>query len=382
MTKKAYLPAAMLLLAIVPCIVSAQVSSDLQTVLIDQTPYPAEPGGNVDIEVSLQNNGFAEATNLAVEIMPSSPFSLVKGDKIKKYPAVGARSTVKLTYTLLVDDSALAGDYNLEFRLYNPVTPGIFQKKEIELTVLGETKIIVDRVETTPSVIEPGGSAAIHVTLKNVGTGDARQLGAVMESSSEELVPVLSGGLAYLGDFNAGEEKTLDFMFSIDPDADQDTYLTTLTLSYKDENNQANTETFSLGIPVSGNIRFEVVTIEPSFSRGTIEIEVANKGTGDAQSVEARLVIDGETVGIDYLSQLKATKKTTFSFPLALSGDAELVITYTEPGLSQKTINKDLGPLNVTAPGGDGSTTIIFIIAIAVIGYFVWRRYFRKKKRQ
>ncbi|MCK4714891.1 MAG: COG1361 S-layer family protein [Candidatus Aenigmarchaeota archaeon] len=382
MMKKVYLSAIMLLLVMVPCIVSAQVSSDLETVLIGQTPYPAEPGGNVDIEVSLQNNGFAEATDVAVEIMPSSPFSLVKGDKIKTYPAIGARSTVKLTYTLLVDDSALAGDYDLEFRLYNPLTPEIFQKKEIELTVLGETKIIVDRVETTPSVIEPGGSAAIHVTLKNVGTGDARQFEAVMESSAEELVPVLSGGLAYVGDFNAGEEKTLDFMFSIDPDADQDTYLTSLTLSYKDDNNQANTETFSLGIPVSGNIRFEVVTIEPSFSRGTINIEVANKGTGDAQSVEAKLVVNGEAVGVDYLSQLKATKKTTFSFPLVLSGNAELVITYTEPGLVQKTINKDLGPLNIAAPGGDSSSTIIFIIAIAVIGYFVWRTYFRKKKRQ
>ncbi len=380
MMKGIFLAAAVIMLSLIPCLASAQLTSDLDMILSYQTPYPAEPGSNLDIEVSLQNNGFAEARNVAVEIVPSSPFSLVKGERIKTYPVLRAKSTASLTYTLLVDNSALAGDYDLEFRIYNPVTPESFQKKEVEITVLGETKIIVEKVETTPSVIEPGGTAAIHVTLRNVGTGDARQLEAMLESTAEELVPFLSGGMSYAGDFSSGEEKTIDFMFGIDPNAAQNTYLTTLTLSYKDGNNAVSTETFSLGIPVSGNIRFEVIAIEPSFSRGTINIELANRGTGDAQSVEARLLIDGETVGVDYLSQLKATKKTTFSFPLTLSGNAELAITYTEPGLNQKTVNKDLGPLNITAPGGDGTPAIIFVIAIAVIGYFAWRRYFRKKK--
>jgi hypothetical protein len=128
-------------------------------------------------------------------------------------------------------------------------------------------------------------------------------------------------------------------------------------------------------------INLEIVNIEPSFSRGTLEIEMANKGTGDAQSLEARFVVNGKTIGVDYLSQLKSTKKTTFDFPLVLSGNAELVLTFVEPGLSEKTVTKDLGPINFAAPGGDGSSTLVFIIILIVIGYFVWRRYFRKKKR-
>jgi hypothetical protein len=370
------------LIAALPALAVAQISSDLDMVLTDQTPYPAEPGANVDIEVGLQNNGYGEASNLAVEIIPASPLSLVKGDRVKTYTAVGARSTVKLTYTLLVDDSALAGDYDLEFRLYNPVTPESYESKEIEITVLGETKLTVGGVETTPETLEPGGRATIHITIDNVGTGDARQLEVSMNASCDDLVPVLSGGLVYVGDLKAGESETVDLYFNIDPDADQDTYLSTLTITYKDENNQESTDTFTIGIPVEGTVTFEIVNIEPSYTRGTLEIEVANKGTGDAKSVEARLVVNGETVGIDYLSQLKATKKTTFDFPLALSGDAELVINYVEPGLEKKTLSKDMGPLNFAAPGGDGTSTLLFVIIIAVIGYFVWKRYFRKKKGQ
>ena len=260
----------------------------------------------------------------------------------------------------------------MEFRIYNPVTPDLYITKEIDITVIGETKIIIDSVETIPTRLEPGGSANIRVSIKNVGTGDARQLEAKLNSTAPQLVPILSGGLVYAGDLGSGENIMMEFRFNIDPDADQDTYLTTLTLTYKDENNQENTDTFSIG--------FEVIAIEPSFSRGTLNIEVANKGTGDASSVEAKLIVDGEAIGVDYLSSLKATKKTTLNFPLVLSGNAELQITYVEPGLEQKTISKDLGPLNFGAPGGDGSSTIFFIIILAVVGYFIWRRWFRKKK--
>ncbi len=373
---------ALTVLATLPCMASAQLISDIDLVLTDQTPHPAEPGGNVDIEVLLQNNGIGEATNLAVEIVPSSPFSLVKGNRVRSFTTIGGQTTAKLTYTLFVDDSALAGDYDLEFRYYNPITPEIYSKAEIGITVLGETKIVIDEVITIPTIIEPGGSARILVTLKNVGTGDARQLEAKMNSSTTNLIPVLSGGLVYLGDFDAGGEETLEFQFNIDPDADQDTYLTTLLLTYKDDNNMPQSDIFSLGIPVTGNIRFEIVSVEPSYSRGTFGVEVANKGTGDAQSVEARLIVDGKEIGVDYLSQLKATKKTTFSFPLVLSGDAELIINYVEPGLNQKSVTKDLGPINLGAPRSDGSSTMIFIVIIIVIGYFVWRRYFRKKKNR
>jgi len=82
------------------------------------------------------------------------------------------------------------------------------------------------------------------------------------------------------------------------------------------------------------------------------------------------------------MSSQPVADEQSFSFPLVLSGDAELVISYVEPGLAQRSINKDLGPLNFAAPGGDGTSTLFFLIVLVVIGYFVWRRYFRKKKKR
>ncbi len=375
---KGMLLSGLMIFLLAPALAAAQTYSDMNVVLTDQTPSPAEPGRNADIEISLQNNGLGQASGISVEIIPTGPFSLVKGDKIRTFNTIAGDSSIRLIYTLKVDDSAIAGTYDLEFRIYDTLTPQNYVTKEVEVTVIGDVKIIVDDVTTTPSVLEPGGSATIHVTMRSVGTGDARQFEASMNSSASDLVPVLSGGKVYLGDFGAGTEVTMDFLFNVDPDADQKTYPSTLTIYYRDENNQQHSEAFTIGVPVSGIIRFELVSIEADYEDGTLEIEIANKGTGDAQSVEARLVVDGETVGIDYLSSLKATKKTTLDFPLRLSGEAELVITYTEPGLAERTLTKELGPLNFAAPSGGGITTLLFLLGVVAVGYFAWKRFFRK----
>ena len=371
----------LLAISMMPVLGSAQFA-DINIILQDQNPLPAEPGTNMDIEISIENDGFTEVEGFSVEIVPNGPFSLVKGDRVKTFSRIAGKSAVTVTYTLAVDDSAMAGDYDLGFRVYNPITPDSFRTEEIEINLIGETKLTIDKVETVPETLEPGGMATIKVTIKNVGTGDARQLDAMMESSSESLVPVLSGGLVYIGDLKAGEETTVDLYFNIDPDADQDTYSSTLTLTYKDEDNQLNSDEFPIGIPVEGNVRFELVTFEPQYSRGTLSIEVANKGTGDASSIEAKLVVNGETIGLDYLSSLKATKKTTFSFPLVLSGDAQLHLTYVEPGLKEVTVVKDIGPINYAAQSSDSTTTIIFIVVLIVIGFLAWRFFFRKRKHK
>lgn len=48
----------------------------------------------------------------------------------------------------------------------------------------------------------------------------------------------------------------------------------------------------------------------------------------DAKSLESKLIINNRTIGVDYTSQLKASKQTTLEFPLVLNGSGKLVIEY------------------------------------------------------
>ncbi len=361
----------------------AQTASDLEVVLTKQTPYPADPGGNLDIEIEIQNNGYADANNYVVEIVPESPFSLLTGQAAtKSFSRISAQNSVKTTFKLTVSDTANSNNYDLSFRLYPQSSPTIYVEKSVSVSVQGSTNFVIENITTIPENIEPGGRVELHVNIMNIGTGTARQVQGSFAAESTSIVPVLSGGLVYVGDIAPDETKDVKLTIGIGSDLDYGVYSSTLTLSYKDENNAQQTQSFDLGIPVTGVILMDIISIEPDYSRDTIDIEVANKGTADASSVEATLFIDGEAVGIDYLSQLKATKKTEFSFPLFMQGAGELVIDYVGPDLKEGQITKDI-VLSFETPGGNtsGITIFFWFVVIVVIGFFVWRKYFRKKKR-
>ncbi|MHA1853003.1 MAG: COG1361 S-layer family protein, partial [Candidatus Heimdallarchaeaceae archaeon] len=44
--------------------VHALISPDIDIVLTKQNPYPVSPGDNVNVEIELQNNGYADAENI------------------------------------------------------------------------------------------------------------------------------------------------------------------------------------------------------------------------------------------------------------------------------------------------------------------------------
>jgi len=348
--------------------------------LVSQNPYPAEPGANVNIEIEIENTGTAEAKNIVVEIVQKDPFRLLPGQESKKtFNQIGPQSSVKETYDLYVDTGAISSNYNIDFKIYSAQDPGTYSTKSISISVQGTPKLVVESVETIPEDIEPGGSVTLDFKIKNIGSGTARQLQARLNSTSAYLVPILSGGLVYIGDLKPEETKDAMMQLSIDSLAEYKTYTTILTLEYKDESNVPDSDTFNIGIPVTGSIRLDIINIEPEFSRQTLDIEVANKGTTDAKSLEAKLVIGNQTIGIDYLSQLKSTKKTTFSFPLVMRGQAELIIDYVGPGLNQNRIVKGI-TLDFNLPRGNGTTGYaLAVIIILIIIYFVWRKFFRKK---
>lgn len=361
---------------------SAQLNvAVLDVSLASQNPYPAEPGANMNLEVKIENTGTAGANDVVVEILPGLSFTLLSGESAKRtITQIGPQSSVQETYDMFVNTETISSSYDIDFKIYYASNPGIYSTKSVSVSVQGNPKLIVDSVTTTPDDIEPGGSVKLNFKIKNIGSGTARQLQASLNATSSYLVPVLSGGLVYIGDIESGETGNAVMELSIDSLAEYKTYTAVLTLDYNDESNTPTSDTFNIGIPVIGSIRLDIINVEPNYNRQSIDIEVANKGTTDAKSVEVKFIVNNQTVGIDYLSQLKATKKTTFSFPLILEGNGELVINYVGPGLEQNQVIKDV-KLNFELPTGNGTASFMFYgLILLVIIIVVWRKYFMKKK--
>ena len=350
----------------------------IDVVLTQQTPNPAEPGQAVNLELAIENDGYSAAEDMVVEFIPKEPFSLLQGETAtKKFNQIPATGSIKTTYRLYVDSSALSNDYDLEFRVYGELTPSNYIKKEIQVSVQGISELIVDSVKTVPDDLEPGGLATLIFKLKNVGTGTVRSAKATFTSSSELIMPVYTAGRVFVGDIKPNETAQVSMQVSIDSSAEYKTYTTSLAVTYNDENNQEQTTTFSVGIPVTGSINLDIITIEPNYNRNKLEIDIANKGTTDAKSIEAKLVVGGETVGIDYVSSLKATKKSTFDFPLVLQGEGQLVIDYVGPGLEQNQMVMDV--VFDFIPQGSGGAEIFWLFIIAVILVIAWRKKWHHK---
>ncbi len=367
---------------LIPHISAASIEvGNADIVLTSQSPYPAEPGGNVDVEIEVQNNGLSDATDVQVEIFPEPPFSLLPGQKsIKTFSRITAQSSVKTSYRLSVESGAVSSDYELKFRIYTDRTRTNYVEKKVTISVRGTPKMVIQDVTTEPEDIEPGGTARINVAIRNVGSGNARQVEAIFNSTSSDIFPVLSRGRIYLGDLEAGQTKQALFEVSVSTEAEHKTYPAAITLIYRDETNADRSESFSIGIPVTGTIIMQIISVEPDYDRNALDIEVANKGTADATAIEAKLLVDGNAAGVDYVSTLKATKKTRFSFPL-VNGNARLVLEYTNPSLRKISETKELGNLSFAPKSGDNLSGIAIAAVAIIILYVLYSRLSGKRQR-
>jgi hypothetical protein len=349
----------------------------LSLALSKQTPYPAEPGKIVKVEIEAKNTGFTDSEDISIEIVPEDPFSLVPGESAKKtFSRISAMDSVKISFNLQVSSSAVTNDYELKFRVYKEGSV-VSTEEKARINVQGLPNIVLDFVRTDPERIDPSGTFDIVAALRNAGSGTARQMTAVLNSSSDSIVPILSGGTVFIGDVQPEFTKYAAMKFKVDGSAEYKTYPAVLTLTFKDENNTERSKQFSIGIPVTGSIQLDLIKTEIDYSRQVLKANVANKGTTEAKSLEATLVIGNATIGIDYISQLKANKDTVFEFPAVYSGEGKLVINYIGPGIEKNIVEKSL-VLNFPEPEQDSSGTIVIVIIIIVIVLWYWRR--RKKR--
>ncbi|MFH1294345.1 MAG: CARDB domain-containing protein [Candidatus Aenigmatarchaeota archaeon] len=360
--------------------VNAESGALIDIALNTQNPYPVQPGQIVDIEISVQNTYYIRSETVVVEILPKAPFTLLPGQDTKKtftgIEGLGSRSA---SYKLSVNMDTVTNNYEMEFRVYvdSSTDPSL---EKIQINVQGVPDLVIESITTEPKNIEPGSQVELLTTIKNVGTGTAHDLRLVMSSPNEVILPLLAGGSVYLGELQPGQSKVADMLLSVDSTAEEQTYTLTLTSNFNDESNTATSKNFSVGLPVRGNILMDIIDMEANYARGVVKIEIANKGTADASSLESRLVVGNKTIGVYYVSQLKATKKTTLEFPLVLQGTGTLQMSYTGPGIEKNTLEKEV-VFNFQQPSsGDGFTTAIYIVIIAVVAYLAYRKFFRKKK--
>jgi hypothetical protein len=293
-------------------------------------------------------------------------------------------------------------------------------------------------VEVAYGEAGPGETTDLSVTLKNVGATTAEDVSLTLGLSD----PFSPGDTSekYVGSVAAGEATTVGFKVATSWDADINTYTLPLTIEYKVGGTSQETEK-DIGFDVTGKVVLEVINVEASGS--SLKIDVANIGTRNAESVKATLVTtnaafstsSGSTGAaggrpgsmsiipglggqrqtntdtgtqatetqrnrtmsnetqylVEYKSDIKTSKQTTFTFSASVSGTATLILEYNGPN-NQRVTKQE----RITIPGSTASATGFTTASrtrggtdwtmyaagaglLLVIGFFGYRR-IRKKK--
>jgi len=288
----------------------------------------------------------------------------------------------------------------------------------------------------------PGETVKVSVRLRNVGKARAEDT-AVGLSLSEPFVPVDTTE-RYIGAVEGGGIVESEFDLSVGLDAEIQPYSIPLNISYK-VGGSSYSVLKDIGIDVTGKVILEVINVDTS--RG-LQIEVANLGTRTAEGVKAILTLEGSgnqtftqpnrsmqsgahqgaaqrqpqnpmrmmtgrgmrpqrdmtqpTAGggastaaggslmlIEYKSDIKPTKQTTFTFDTSISDQAILTLEYT--GLNNERVTQTerltIGSGGMSSHiaafsrGGSGTSTNTYIIYGFVALLVLWIIY-RKRKRK
>jgi len=356
-----------LIFFLLPTILAVDYTSvNVRTAFTD--PYPVEPGKNLELSIEISNTGNEELDNIVVELKPSFPFTLLENPK-KEINVLQIGSSRIIEYEMFVDDSAVSTVYKIPLEITYDTSA---LKKEIRINVQGRPDFKL--LEMSSETISSGDQANVLARISNVGTGKAKRTTATFTSESTYIKPIFSGGYIYIGDFNSGNTKDIEFRILASSDAEYGVYTGTIELDYQDESGNTSTTSFDVGILISGEPKFQIIKTELDMVNKEFSVELVNIGTAEAKAIKTNLMINGQVFDVDYVTSVKIDKRTTLKFNIPRSETGELKLSYEGPDNKQYTQTEILSwDVPVSIPSW------IWLVVILIVVYVLWKKKLLKK---
>jgi hypothetical protein len=180
-------------------------SSLLNISIVNQDPYPAEPGGYVDLMFKLENWGTDSASNVAVQLLPAYPFSLDPGvnDTVSIGTINGFQTDEKaamVKYKVRVDKDAVDG--TSEIKVLYTYDSGISVEKTFDVSVSNprtDFDVVVQDI-TSPSVT---------LAIANIGAHDGYAV--IVGIPDQDAFRATGTSRTILGNLNAGDYTLATF---------------------------------------------------------------------------------------------------------------------------------------------------------------------------
>ena len=384
--------------------VNAATSATLDVSVLRYEPIPATPGQYFDVWFKVDNTGGSVATDAVLTVKPNFPFSTDDNPKTM----IGILNPIDSTtikYRIRVDENAIEGMSNLDVTYSANEKTSIIVSKSFDIEIkTSDAQIGINSITTTPKEFLPGQEGLVTLVIKNLADSTLKDINVKLDltGTTTPFAPIETSTLKNIKTLTGGKSNTITYNVIATPDATSGVYKVPVTVTFSDNvgTNYTSTEIISLivgGTPqILTNLEPEVTFL--SGTTGDVRANIINKGLVDIKYVTIKVKPNGnfELLSNDesYIGNIDSDDFDSATFKIHVMSDfsGELIIPTTVTYMSanniafEKTYDlkmrvytsdeaKNLGLI----ASSNNTTTIIIVLAI--VGYFGYRRYKKRKNR-
>ena len=282
-----------------------------------------EPGEEAAIELELRNAGsvddtdgppgstseVTEARNVSVDLEADDDVPIDVETNTTPVSTMPQDSLRSASFTIAVDEDALAGVYELDAEVSYTYTPEVdsadgpaddetvTETVSVELVVEEQARFSAGEVASGLHVDDTG---EVEIELTNDGAENASDAVVRVDSPDEELETVTQDATAYVGDWDVNETATVTAAFALPEDAVARTYPVDAVVEFRDDRGVDRTSrTVRVGAAAMDEQSFSVGEVESTLrvgEDGTVEGTLLNEGPGSAENVVVTIDDDGDAL--------------------------------------------------------------------------------------
>ena len=386
---------------------TAGTGAAVKVSLVNQDPDPVQPGDIVELRFKLENNGSSSQPNVALELLPEYPFTILDAP-IKEVGTLNSRQIgdegAVVRFRVEVNPNADNGDYNIDVRYR--IGPDAWLRVEnfVVSVSSAEADLSFNQITISPSIVEPGEAANITMVIENSGSKQVKEAKVKLDFTDTALpfAPFGSSNEISVGEIVGRTSKTVTFNIIAKPDAAAGLYKLPILLNFKDLDDNKLNKTALTGIRIGSTpdilTILESSDITQKTGSGTVSVRLVNKGLTDLRFLVITLpssenieVISSEQI---YLGKVESDDFETADFKIIVkdseNGRVTLPLKIQFRDSANQQYEKDI-PLTLRLLSdaeaqqlglkSGGNFTWLLIIAVIVAGG-VWWFFLRKRKRK
>ena len=257
------------------------------------TPYPVEPGLDFTVQLRVYNDGGEKAENVSIDFLKNDAFFLTgKDDDFNKPFSLCSVCSKDNIYYFTVLPDVKSGEYPLIFKIKEG---NVIYEEKVFVRVIGEPDIIFDAYLLNDTVA-PDESFDVELTIKNVGTGIARNVKIVPQTQGFVME---NANLVFINEIKPETTIKEKVHFMVSDSNYPGPQKIVFGITYKDEKSNSYSLEQSLGVKLLNKVKLDIaaVTVDPQIimegERAIVTVRVENLGEGKAENVQVFLQNDG-----------------------------------------------------------------------------------------